>query len=301
METEYNGILPLNKPLGITSHDCVFRLRKMLHFRKIGHTGTLDPEADGVLVVCLGRATRIAEFLLSERKSYRGVVSLGRSTVTEDASGETTAVRALEKALPRARVEEVLRSLTGRIKQVTPLYSAVKVNGKKLYEYARANLPVDPPVREVTIYSLKLENPRPFYEREIAFEVSCSKGTYVRTLAVAIGQMLGYPAHLSALTRTAAGAFQLSDCADFATIARHVETGRFGELLHPLEDGLKALPSWTVDERCAQKIAHGALLPVPPMFDDQPRAVYNSKGHCLAIYQLHPDDPQLIKPIKVLC
>lgn len=153
---DYNGILPLYKPRGMTSHDCVFRLRKLLHFKKIGHTGTLDPEVDGVLVLCLGQATRVAEFMLDYGKTYQGEIALGTATTTEDATGTVVKEKKVVQPISRAQVLTVLTDMTGAISQTTPLYSAVKVNGRKLYEYARAGIPVVPPVRHVTIYDLKL-------------------------------------------------------------------------------------------------------------------------------------------------
>ncbi|CAM3075898.1 tRNA pseudouridine(55) synthase TruB [Sporolactobacillus spathodeae] len=297
---EYNGILPLYKPRGMTSHDCVFRLRKLLHFKKIGHTGTLDPQVDGVLVLCLGRATRVAEFLLDYGKTYQGVIALGTATTTEDASGEITAEQVVEEPIRRTAVETVLASMRGPIEQITPLYSAVKVNGRKLYEYARAGIPVEPPIRHVTIYDLKLLNPIPNYKEQIAFEVSCSKGTYVRTLAKDIGSKLGYPAHLQTLTRIKAGPFPVEACFTFAQIESLVEKDTFQEALRPLEQALSQMEKWTVDGMIEEQIRHGAVLPLPESFDDRPHAVYNSKGQCLAIYQIHPEHSDRIKPVKVL-
>ncbi|MFT8317095.1 MAG: tRNA pseudouridine(55) synthase TruB [Sporolactobacillus sp.] len=297
---EYNGILPLYKPRGMTSHDCVFRLRKLLKFRKIGHTGTLDPDVDGVLVLCLGRATRVARFLLDYGKTYEGILTLGTATTTEDRSGEVTESCDVETAVARSRVESVFASMHGTIEQRAPLYSAVKVNGRKLYEYARAGLSVERPVRQVKIYHLELLDEAQSYQREIPFKVSCSKGTYVRTLAVDIGRRLGYPAHLHRLTRLKAGPFRLSDCLTFEQIETQVSEKRFQSCLKPLEVALGHLRSWTVDDQEAEKISHGAVLPIPAQFDDQPHAVYNNNGICLAIYQIHPENPGLIKPLKVL-
>ncbi|MFT8362644.1 MAG: tRNA pseudouridine(55) synthase TruB [Sporolactobacillus sp.] len=297
---DYNGILPLYKPRGMTSHDCVFRLRKLLHFKKIGHTGTLDPEVDGVLVLCLGQATRVAEFMLDYGKTYQGEIALGTATTTEDATGTVVKEKKVVQPISRAQVLTVLTDMTGAISQTTPLYSAVKVNGRKLYEYARAGIPVVPPVRHVTIYDLKLLNQALTYQTCIPFEVTCSKGTYVRTLAKDIGERLGYPAHLSQLTRTKAGPFMLSECVTFEQIEQQAKQECFQQLLHPLETALSQMHQWTVTPDIEQRVRNGAVLPLPNWIDDQPHAVYNSKGQCLAIYRVHPEHPDRIKPIKVL-
>lgn len=296
---EYDGLLPLNKPRGMTSHDCVGRLRRLLHFRRIGHTGTLDPDVDGVLVICLGRATKIARYLLNCRKTYQGVIRLGRATTTEDASGETIETRDVSP-ISKAQIKDTFKTFTGEITQTVPLYSAVKVGGKKLYEYARAGLPVTPPVRKVTIYDLKLDDSQEFYTEDIPFTVSCSKGTYVRTLAVDIGRALGFPAHLKTLTRIEIGPFKIDECLTFDQIEVLHNEGRFSACLKPLELGLSHLEKWTVAPELAEKVTHGSILPVPEGFKNKPYAIFDQKGTCLAIYQRHPEKPDFIKPQKVL-
>lgn len=151
-----NGIIALWKERGMTSHDCVFKLRKILKTKKIGHTGTLDPAVEGVLPICIGQATRIAEYLTDAGKTYEAIVSIGKSTTTEDAEGETVEADETYKKISRQQLLEVLESLTGRIEQTPPMFSAVKVNGKRLYEYARKGEVVERPTRTVTIYSMQL-------------------------------------------------------------------------------------------------------------------------------------------------
>ncbi|MGG3922039.1 tRNA pseudouridine(55) synthase TruB, partial [Geobacillus thermodenitrificans] len=155
-----DGVLLLNKPKGMTSHDCVAKVRRLLGIKKVGHTGTLDPNVSGVLPICLGKATRIAEFLTGATKTYEGEVTLGAATSTEDADGDIIAVQTVDRTIARAEIEAVFRSLTGDIEQTPPMYSAVKVNGKKLYEYARAGIEVERPTRRVTIYELELLDER---------------------------------------------------------------------------------------------------------------------------------------------
>lgn len=297
---EYDGLLPLNKPRGMTSHDCIVRLRKLLGFRKIGHTGTLDPEVDGVLVLCLGKATKIAQYLLDYGKVYKAVVHLGSSTTTEDASGEIIERRAVHTTIDREELRSVFKSLEGEIEQTVPMYSAVKVNGKKLYEYARAGISVEQPVRRITIYALNIDGKEESFQETIPFTVSCSKGTYIRTLAVDIGRKLGYPAHLESLTRIKAGPFAIADCLTFEQIESKLAEGRFSDCLRPLEYGLSQMDHWTVDDDTAGKILHGAVLHAPGNVTGKIFAVFDQRNRCLAIYEQHPEKSGFIKPNKVL-
>ncbi|MCO7174734.1 tRNA pseudouridine(55) synthase TruB [Sporolactobacillus kofuensis] len=297
---EYNGLLPLYKPRGMTSHDCVFRLRKLLKFKKIGHTGTLDPTVDGVLVLCLGKATKIAQYLLEYSKTYQGIVRLGTSTTTEDAEGEVIECEPVTGPIRRVDVEKVFQSFLGEIEQSVPMYSAVKVNGKKLYEYARAGITITPPSRKVKIYALDIEGRTSSFTTDIPFKVSCSKGTYIRTLAVDIGKKMGYPAHLFRLTRTQAGPFGIHECVTFDQIEQLLDEHQFENCLRPLEYGLNLMDRWVVDEQTAKQVGHGAVLPKPNHFEKGPHAVFDNQGKCLAIYQLHPEKPGMIKPDKVL-
>lgn len=169
-----NGIIPLWKERGMTSHDCVFKLRKILHTKKVGHTGTLDPEVEGVLPICIGRATKLAEYVTDEGKVYVAEITLGKSTTTEDATGETVNTKELAE-ISAAELQAALTKLTGKITQIPPMFSAVKVNGKKLYEYARAGIEVERPSRQVDIYSLirldgdtALNQSNPTFQLEIA-------------------------------------------------------------------------------------------------------------------------------------
>src|SRR5690606_17020001 len=151
-----DGILPLWKPAGMTSHDCVVKLRRILKTKKIGHTGTLDPGVEGVLPMCIGRATKIAQFVTEMGKSYRAEVTIGIATTTEDADGEIVSQKKVDKTFTRDEIEKVLASLTGEIEQIPPMYSSVKVKGRPLYEYARKGIEVERPRRKVNIYRLKL-------------------------------------------------------------------------------------------------------------------------------------------------
>jgi tRNA pseudouridine55 synthase len=298
-----NGILPLWKPRGMTSHDCVFKLRKLLRTKKVGHTGTLDPEVSGVLPICIGRATKIAEYITSAGKTYEGEVTLGYSTTTEDVWGEVVQTKTVLEPIKRSRVEEVLSNLKGEITQTPPMYSAVKVNGKRLYEYARKGIEVDRPSRKVHIHHLELlEDWSELDEKHpsFTFEVSCSKGTYVRTLAVEIGEQLGYPAHMSALTRTKSASFTQADCFTLEQVGEYVQSERAEDLLRPLESGISHLPKRVISDTLAEKVKNGARLKEPEDWPQDSEVVMEHDGRAIAIYQRHPDKFEVIKPVKVL-
>ncbi|WP_027408730.1 tRNA pseudouridine(55) synthase TruB [Anoxybacteroides tepidamans] len=301
-----DGVLLLHKPAGMTSHDCVFRIRRLLHIKKVGHTGTLDPDVSGVLPICVGKATRIAEFLTGATKTYEGEVTLGVATTTEDASGEVVEIKKVTRDIERNEIEEVFRRLTGEIVQTPPMYSAVKVNGKKLYEYARAGIEVERPMRTVTIHQLVLLDEKETFSGDTVsfrFRVTCSKGTYVRTLAVMIGEHLGYPAHMSHLIRTASGPFTLEQCSTFADVEKHAEAGEIEKLLLPIEKALFHLPKYQINDKVAEKVKNGAVLPLPHLLQslDGPVLVVDERNEALALYSKHPSKPQLIKPLKVFC
>lgn len=299
------GILPLYKEKGMTSHDCVFKLRKILKTKKIGHTGTLDPEVSGVLPICIGRATKVAEFITDAGKSYEGEVTLGYATTTEDATGEIVEKKTIERVITREEIESVFQELTGTISQTPPMYSAVKVKGKRLYEYARQGIEVERPTRNVHIYSLELLDQRQSFSGEtisFRFRVSCSKGTYIRTLAVMIGEKLGFPAHMSDLIRIQSAGYTLSDCYTLEEITERMEQGMINEIVKPLETALAHLPKYVISDKIAKKVKNGAVLPLPDSFmhEENPIVVETNDGIALAIYIHHPEKPGMMKPLKVL-
>jgi tRNA pseudouridine55 synthase len=299
------GILPLWKPKGLTSHDCVFRLRKILHMKRIGHTGTLDPDVTGVLPICLGRATKVAEYITDAGKEYVGEVTIGYSTTTEDRSGEKVEEKKVAEIITRDRIEAILRELTGEITQTPPMYSAVKVNGKRLYEYARQGIVIDRPSRQVNIYSLDLIDEWQVLQGDTVsfrFRVSCSKGTYIRTLAVMIGEKLGYPAHMSDLCRTRSAAFTKQECVTFEELEKYVENGKLENYIYPLEDALLHLPKYEINDTLAMKVRNGTVLETPAyLLDEQePIVIQTTTGEALAIYVQHPTKQGLIKPSKIL-
>lgn len=299
------GILPLFKPKGLTSHDCVFKLRKILKTKKIGHTGTLDPEVSGVLPICIGKATKVAEYITSAGKTYEGEVTLGFSTTTEDATGEIVEKKLVTRPILREEILKVLDSLTGEIVQTPPMFSAVKVGGVRLYEYARKGVEVERPSRKVIIYSIQLLDEQDEWSGDtirFRFKVSCSKGTYIRTLAVMIGEKLGYPAHMSSLTRIQAASFKIDDCFTLEEVERLAGEGRVEAILKPLEVALSHLPKLKINDKVAEKVKNGALLTIPEYLTtcNGPMVAETMDGLALAIYAIHPDKPDLLKPVKVL-
>ena len=299
------GILPLFKPAGVTSHDCVFKLRKILRTKKIGHTGTLDPDVTGVLPICIGKATKVAEYITDAGKSYEGEVTIGFSTTTEDAAGEKVEQKPVTQPIKRDQILAVLDSLTGEIVQTPPMFSAVKVGGVRLYEYARKGMVVERPSRKVKIYSMELLDDRTEFLGEtirFRFRVSCSKGTYIRTLAVMIGEKLGYPAHMSNLIRIQSASFTLDDCFTLEEIEKLAEEGTVEGILKPLESALSHLPKLKINDKVAEKVKNGALLTIPEHLKtcNGPIIVETKDGLALAIYAKHPNKQDILKPVKVL-
>lgn len=288
-----NGIINLKKEAGMTSHDAVFKLRKILHEKKIGHGGTLDPDVVGVLPIAVGKATRVIEYMTEAGKIYRGQICLGYSTTTEDASGECLETTPVSDVA----VEEVdlaLRSFIGEITQIPPMYSAVKVNGKRLYEYARAGQTVERPERHVTIYDFKRTSPLEFKDDccYFYFEVACSKGTYIRTLSVDLGKKLGYASHMSYLEREASAGLRLENALTLAEITDKVALEDFSFLL-PIEYGVMDLPRVDLTEDQKIKISFGRKIALDRK-DEQLAGFYENK--LVAI--LEPRD-DLYKPHKV--
>ena len=233
---EINGVLIINKGKGMTSHDVVAEVRKILHMRKVGHTGTLDPDATGVLPLCAGRATRLAQFFLSSDKEYEAVLVFGVRTDTQDGTGNIVSE---EKNLNfgEKEVREVFSKLTGEIEQIPPMVSAIRHKGKRLYELARKGKEVERASRKVRIFELEIiscEIPR------VRFRVVCSKGTYIRTLCADIGDMLTCGAHQAELTRIRSGPFKLSDSVTLEELRR---LSNPEERIIPPETALLHLPS----------------------------------------------------------
>ncbi len=247
------GFLNINKPAGMTSHDVVARLRRELRLRKLGHAGTLDPLATGVLVLCVGQATRLSEYVMRGDKRYLAVVQPGVSTATYDAEGEVLD-RHDASRLKREGVMEALDSFHGELEQLPPMYSAVKQDGRKLYELARAGKTVTRRPRRVSIHSLELVDWTP---PTFTLELTCSAGTYVRSLAHDLGQALGTGAHLAALTRTASGAFRLQDATTPEDVLSRPD---WRSLLVPASQGLPQVPPIRIDEAARDRLLQGRAV-----------------------------------------
>ena len=301
-----DGILPLWKERGMTSHDCVFKLRKILHTKKVGHGGTLDPDVDGVLPICIGKGTKVIEFLTDAGKVYEGEITLGFSTTTEDASGEIVERVSLAEPFSNEQIDAAMRQLTGEITQIPPMYSAVKVNGRRLYEYARKGETVERPKRQAQI-DLFVRTTEPVWDAEQhtqswRFRVTCGKGTYVRTLSVDTGKLLGVPAHMSDLTRTASGGFKKEQAVTLAEVAEAMEKNLLDQILLPIEHGVKDFARVDISDELWQKVKNGMRLPYQAFqFATMPAApfavFYREKVVC--IYQPHTQKG-MVKPLKVL-
>lgn len=288
-----DGIINILKPPGMTSHDVVNVVRRLTGVRRTGHTGTLDPGAVGVLPVCVGKATRITEYVLKMDKSYRAELSLGKATDTEDASGQLV----LSKPVPvltAQSVEQVLNRFLGLQTQIPPMYSAVRVNGKKLYELARRGEEVERQPRPIRIYKIQLLK---INETTILFDLSCSRGTYVRTLCKEIAENLGSVGHMSFLLRTAVGPFLLENAFTFEELAQFVEAGCIEKALLPLDTALAHIQALTVDENQATRLRNGLTIPLAFMATEgELFRIYDSSRTFLAIAAA---DRERIKPLKV--
>lgn len=296
-----SGILNLHKPRGMTSHDCVMKIRRLFQTKKVGHTGTLDPDVNGVLPICIGKATKVVEYMSGYSKVYEGEVTIGYSTTTEDSSGEIVETKTVEKKWTEKELRKVLSEFVGDIVQIPPMYSAVKVNGKKLYEYARAGKEVKRPERNVIIHSIDLLSNIVYHDQTATFKfrVHCSKGTYVRTLAVDIGRKLGFPAHMSDLVRTSSGPYQLTESVTFEQLEIQKGNGTLEKSLIPFETAIDYLPKLKVSREIEQQIKNGSVLPKNKGLEQKRFTVYNEEGECLAVYQHHPTKDGLIKPEKM--
>lgn len=273
-----NGILIIDKPAGWTSHDVVAKLRGLLHERRIGHAGTLDPMATGVLPVFVGRATRAVEFAADREKEYLAGLRLGLTTDTQDTTGTVLSTHPVD--LTRAQVEAALAPFRGEILQLPPMYSAIKLQGQKLYELARRGQEVDRPPRPVTIHALEIvDQPSP---TEYTLRVACSKGTYVRTLCHDIGQALGCGGAMYSLRRTQAAGFTLQDAVTLAAVQAAEDPIA---LLRPVDAYFARYPALTLPSAQAEKKVRNGT-PLSLTGEDGVYRVYSQEGAFLALSRL---------------
>ncbi|MGH7209321.1 MAG: tRNA pseudouridine(55) synthase TruB [Nitrospiraceae bacterium] len=249
-----DGLLNVKKPGGWTSHDVVAKLRSLLRGPKVGHAGTLDPAATGVLPVLIGRGTRIAEYLVDWDKEYRAVLRLGETTDTQDATGAVLS-RSPTDSLTQEAIRTVIERFRGRLMQVPPMYSAVKVGGVPLYRVARAGRTVERGPREVTVHDIEVLG---IDGRDVCLRVVCSKGTYVRTLCADIGEALGVGGHLLALERRRVGPLTIERALTLEDIGSRLLLGRLADDVIPLDEALASLPALVVDEAASGRVLHGA-------------------------------------------
>lgn len=296
-----SGVVLVDKPGGITSFDVVRRVKRLFRVRSAGHTGTLDPMATGLLPVCLGDATRIATFITDGDKEYEGVARFGVTTDTLDAEGTVLETRDAS-ALTEAQVRAAVDALAGVQSQVAPMYSARKVDGKRLYELARAGVEVEREAREITVLESELLDWTP---PDARFRVRCSKGTYVRVLAQSLGETLGCGAHLSFLRRTGTGAFHVRDALPLEELEKLAPDALTAQL-RTVEQALEELPAIHLDERRAASVGFGnapdaaalQALGVEPPGTDRPLRLVDPDGLVVAVGEM--DARGGVKLLRVL-
>lgn len=280
-----NGIINIYKKKGYTSHDVVAKARGILRERKIGHTGTLDPDAEGVLPLCIGAATKAVPYLSDADKCYEAEVILGVTTTTEDATGEPLEYHEVNVA--KESIERVVKSFVGDYVQTPPMYSAIKVNGVRLYELARQGIIVDRPSRTVTIYACDIIEW--IDEKRFKIRVHCSKGTYIRTLCTDIGKALGCGAHMGYLLRTQVGTFSLEDSITLETLENYKED--LASHIKTLEALFKGYKKVTVNQLGKKLLANGnalAMKHVTEQIEYSPQElvrVYNENNYFVALYK----------------
>lgn len=300
-----DGIINIYKEAGYTSFDVVAKLRGILKERKIGHTGTLDPQATGVLPVCIGKATKLCELLLDKEKTYEAVMLLGVTTDTEDMTGTVLTER--EVRVTEDEVRQAAEKFTGSYGQIPPMYSALKVDGKRLYELAREGMEIERKPREVEVYEntpLAFEKNEEGFVKEVTVRVRCSKGTYIRSLLRDMGEYLGCGACMKSLVRTGAGAFGIETAVTLEEAEKARDEGRLSELILPVDSFLMKYPAVTVAEEFEKYLYNGNQLSgnmlreeINPADGDGFR-VYDTKGKLIGLY-LYRETRRQLQPEKM--
>ncbi len=275
-----SGVLVVDKPVGLTSHDVVQIIRRGTGIKRAGHTGTLDPRASGVLVVLIGPAVRLSEFVSASDKRYQATIRLGSSTDTYDAEGEITGSSSVA-SITEEQFDEALSRFVGEIEQVPPPYSAVKIKGKKAYELARKGKPVELEPRKINVYSLELLEWAP---PEAVIDVYCSSGTYVRSLANDLGEALGCGAHLVGLRRTKSGRFSLRDAVSLRRLREAFEAGNWSQFLIPAAEALSDWPLIELDADQVEQVRHGHRISAESATEGWARAV-TQQGDLVALLE----------------
>jgi tRNA pseudouridine55 synthase len=281
MKNIVSGVLVVDKPIGLTSHDVVQIIRRGTGIRRAGHTGTLDPRASGVLVILIGPAVRLSEYVSASDKRYQATIRLGSSTDTYDADGAVTNSASLE-GVTEEKFEEILQQFVGEIEQVPPPYSAIKVKGRKAYEMAREGEEVDLEPRMIRVYSLEVLEWAP---PEVVIDVYCSSGTYVRSLANDLGQKLGCGAHLIGLRRTKSGRFTLRDAVPLRRLQEAFDAGNWYRHLIPAAEALADWPMVELNADDVELVRHGHRVPAEPNTQGWARGV-SEQGDLVALMEV---------------
>jgi len=300
-----DGIINIYKDKGFTSHDVVAVVRRTINQKKVGHTGTLDPDATGVLPVCVGKATKLADYIMAAEKTYIAEVTLGVTTDTLDSSGNV--IETKEVNFSEEEIKNAVMSFVGEQEQIPPMYSAIKINGKKLYELAREGKEVDRKARRINIFDieiLSLEMPD-----KIKIKVDCSKGTYIRTLCGDIGQKLGCGAHMSSLERTRSGSFVKENSITLDELKNLCENGESDRVLLSMEKAVEKYKKITVSPKAEKLLYNGAKIyenyfkNEEKAVKDEITAVYDSKNNLIGLYTLLFDEEKngaYIRPVTML-
>lgn len=294
-----NGIIVVNKPAGMTSADVVYKLRKILQIKKIGHAGTLDPEVSGVLPIAVGQATKLIDLLHENFKEYQGIGRLGVQTDTGDLTGKIVATKSLSKPFDRAQIQNAMKQLTGEIMQVPPMYSAVKINGKKLYEYARAGEIVDVPARPITVADFEITADPTFDQNkkteDFQFLATVSKGTYIRTLVEQVAAELDYPGVMIHLVRTKSAGYALNDAVTLDFIEKNLAEPK--SFVQPIETVFSEMKKVNLTAAEFAKVQNGVKLnldesaaKIALVFQDKIKAIYQKEKE-----HLYRSDLMLLK------
>lgn len=289
----YNGLLNINKPAGITSHDVVNRVRRVLGQRRVGHAGTLDPAATGILLVCVGQATRLVEYLVPGTKIYQGTIRLGKSTDTYDSEGTITN-ETCASHIDREMVAAAMESFTGQIEQTPPAYSAVKRDGVPAYKLAREGKEVHLPPRRVRIESFELLE---WSQPELTFRITCQSGTYVRSIAHDLGAALEVGGCLESLCRTGSGSWRVEDALSLEELEQAAEEDRLEVAIRPFSEILADMPGVTISERDVARIGNGQRLNLEVEGQPEILCARTEEGRLVAI--LVPEDEKKWRPKKV--
>ena len=285
-----NGIIVIDKPKGRTSHDMVSFMRRMTHIRRIGHTGTLDPMATGVLPVCIGSAAKAADMLTLSDKCYRAELILGRTTTTLDSEGEITGE--YEVSVTDDEIRGAILGFVGEIEQIPPMYSAIKRDGKKLYELAREGVEIEREPRRVTINSIDIAE---IDGSRIVIDVSCSKGTYIRTLCDDIGKRLGTGAYMSALRRTKTGCFTLENAYTTEQIEEMAEGGRLEAALTSVDALFGCYDAIYLNEKQTRSIKNGVRMSWRGKREGQLLRLYDNNRQFICVSQIENERLKLVK------